>query len=256
MFAKKTCVRVALLAVALTLTWGWQGAARAQPVASPLLKGDIIHTDVDLDFEQKQKVNDAEGTTKCLPKGTGFDVVHADDAKIYLSRRDRWTLAKDRQAQDCDGADLGRPGDDSKIYAIAPAALKPDYYRHFGITHGALFVPFKRRNDKSLSGESNLGYFLGYRFEGPFGLAITPAGSAGVSLVNVSDDSATTASSTRDSGTRAAFTWAAGFILTHVNAFQVGAFVGADRIGGDPGKVWKYEGKLWVSVAFGYAFTK
>jgi hypothetical protein len=249
--------RHACCATAFALMWA-PGLAQAQAVPSLLLKGDIIHTDVDLDFKQKAKVTDSDAEAKdvCLPKGTGFDIVHADGTKIYMNRRNRWTIKRD-QSKSCTGDNLGLPGEDRRIYGIDTQTLHSDYYRHFGITHGALFVPFKRRSDKSLSGESNLGYFLGYRFEGPFGLAITPAGSAGVSIVNVTDDSTTTGTSTlRDTGTRAAFTWAAGFILTHVNAFQVGAFIGADRIGGEPGKVWKYEGKRWVSVAFGYAFTK
>jgi len=50
-----------------------------------------------------------------------------------------------------------------------------------------------------LSGESNLGYFAGYRFGGPLGVAITPEASVGMSLVNITDDSATTGSSVKDS---------------------------------------------------------
>lgn len=234
--------------------------AAAQVVPVPLQKGETIHLDVDYVLTRTTATGQ-DGATVCFKRGSKFEVVHGTAEVALLQRRNRWTLGREGNealGKSCDNPekDIKSPNEDASLYKVDPKTLPSDYYRHFGITHGALFVPFKRRSDKSLSGESNLGYFLGYRFGGPWGIAITPAASVGMSLVNVSDDSATTASSVKDAGTRAAFTWAAGFILTHLDAFQVGIFVGKDRIGGDAGANWKYEGKTWTSIAFGYAFTK
>jgi hypothetical protein len=248
-----------------------QGTA-AQGSAPALQKGDVIHLDVNLDFYRKDKVTTPlptdeagkEGIRVCMPRRSSFEVVDADDAVVTFRRRERWSLS-DEQNQalrmTC-GPKEGTPellaiNDDPALYAIPRADLKSNYYRHRGITHGALFVPFKRRFDKSLSGESNLGYYLGYRFGGPMGVTITPAGSVGLSIVNVEDDLQVSGSSTlADQGTRPAFTWAAGFILTHLDAFQIGVFIGRDRIGGEVGRAWKFENRTWTSVAFGYAFGR
>jgi hypothetical protein len=236
-------------------------AASAQDAPLALQKGDVIHLDVDYALVPTSPAG-GDGDKVCFKRGTKFEVVRAVTGETLLRRKNRWTFGSEANAAlavTCDAGkvDLGPPGDDRRLYKPADAdGIPKDFYRHFGITHGALFVPFKRRSDKSLSGESNLGYYVGYRFGGPLGVAITPAVSAGMSLVNITDDSATTGSSTRDSGTRAAFTWSVGFILTHLDAFQVGLFVGQDRLGGDVGGSWKYEGKYWTSVALGYSFSR
>ncbi|MBK6854082.1 MAG: hypothetical protein IPG93_21485 [Burkholderiales bacterium] len=234
--------------------------AWAQQGSTPLQKGEIIHLDVDYILTKSTAAGQA-GDSICFKRGSKFEVVRGSSDVTVLQRRNRWWVGRESNeslSKSCDdpSVDIKLPDEDSTLYSVDTNKLPRDYYRHFGITHGALFVPFKRRSDKSLSGESNLGYYLGYRFGGPWGVAITPAASVGMSLVNVSDDSATTATSVKDSGTRAAFTWATGFILTHLEAFQVGIFVGRDRIGGDAGANWKYEGKVWTSIAIGYAFTK
>jgi hypothetical protein len=224
-------------------------------------KGDVIHLDVDLSFKQKSTLSSETEKEVCIKSRTGFNVVSSDQLQIVLQRRDRNTILHEDHFlnKTCDepSTDLGDPKKDHHVYVISPNELKRDYYRNFGLTHGALFVPFKRRSDNSLSGESNLGYYLGYRYPSRFGITVTPAVSAGLSIVNITDDSATTGSSTlKDSGNRAAFTYSAGFILTHLDAFQVGLFAGKDQIGGDIGKNWKYEGKWWTSIAFGYAFSR
>jgi hypothetical protein len=236
------------------------GTAFAQDAPLVLQRGDVIHLDVDYNLVRTSPQGDV-GDTVCFKRGSKFEVVRAVTGQTLLRRKSRWTFGSEANASlalACDQTtSLGLPGDDRSLYKPNdPVEIPKDFYRHFGITHGALFVPFKRRSDKSLSGESNLGYFVGYRFGGPLGVAITPAASVGMSLVNITDDSATTGSSVRDSGTRAAFTWSTGFILTHLDAFQIGIFVGQDRLGGDVGSSWKYEGKYWTSIAFGYAFTR
>jgi hypothetical protein len=121
-----------------------------------------------------------------------------------------------------------------------------------------LFVPFKRRfKDKSLTGESNLGYYVGVERELVPGWSATYAVTAGLSIVNVGDNTNTpTTNTATDTGTRPAFTYGAGIIFKDYDNFQVGTFFGNDRIGGEAGKDWKYEGKWWFSLAIGYNFAR
>lgn len=256
---RKGAVSVMVLAGSLVLFV----PSRAQDLKDAFVQGDTLRLEQNLNLKRKD-----DAANICLKKGSKLRVIRQDGDKVEFVRSSRSYLGgvisgldNDEFKIGCD-KDLTNLGDadaDGHIYVVEKDDLPREYYRRSGITHGALFVPFKRRKDKALSGESNLGYYLGYRLDGPWGVTITPAGTVGMSLVNVGDNlknSDEGADSTKESGTRAAFTYAVGLILTHVDSFQVGVFYGYDRIGGDVGKVWKYEGQPWYSVAIGYAFSR
>jgi len=257
-------------------------AQDAKPAQTPVVAsaapadlgyGDYVHLNEPTAFS---RVNPADlnqaGTTVCLKPHAKLQFVRAltstggdrpGTSVLEFKRKVRHTLkrsANDLLNVDCSspqGVNLGAPETDLMVYRVDQDKLPKEYYKHMGITHGALFVPFKRRPDKSLSGETSLGYFFGYRFDTLFGITVTPIATAGMSLVNVSNDSIITPTSTlQDSGVRAAFTYGAGLIFTHLGSFQVGAVYGWDKIGGDAGKAWKYEGKGWSSLMVGYAFTR
>lgn len=262
--------------------------AKAVSTAAPidLQNGDYVHLRIPTVFIQVDPTTADpahNAKTVCLPKETKLeflrpmtrssDAVNTKETTVLEFRRERrhalslvsyWPLPKIKQFQEglnseCGKTDKGlaEPKVDPHLYRIDQGDLPTEYYAHFGVTHGALFVPFKRRPDKSLSGETSLGYFLGYRFDSAFAVTITPIITAGLSLVNVTNDSAITPnSSVQDSGVRAAWTYGFGLILTHLGSFQVGAVYGWDKIGGDAGKAWKYEGKGWYSLAIGYSFAR
>lgn len=234
-------------------------------------RGDYIHLRFPLSF-QRFNTSDPGVAPKavCLPKGTKLEYLRqlisteantVGDPILEFRRSNRKTLTSDSKSAlnvDCKTqGDLGSPKNDYHVYRVMQDAMPPEYSKHFGITHGALFVPFKRRPDNGLSGESSIGYFAGYRFDTVAGLTLTPIVTAGVSLVNVDDDSASTVSATpADTGVRPAFTWGGGLVLTHLGSFQIGVVYGVDKIGGEAGKNWAYEGKGWYSLMIGYSFTR
>ncbi|WP_290873414.1 hypothetical protein [Aquabacterium sp.] len=150
---------------------------------------------------------------------------------------------------------LGKVEDD-RMYVVERANLAEGSFRRSGFVHGVLFVPFKRRfSDRVLSGEGNLGYFVGYEVTEWRGWSLIPIASMGISLVNVDDNNADTSAAQRsDTGVRAAFTKSIGLVLKSFDSFQIGFILGHDRIGGDT--TWKYENKPWMSVSIGFPFTQ
>ena len=116
-----------------------------------------------------------------------------------------------------------------------------------GLSAGPLIVPFKfRLNDKSLSGDAEVGVYAGVTFEpgctkSNWCFRITPLVSAGISQVSVMDGTGVK--------NRSAATIAAGFLITNWANLNIGLIYGQDRIGDSD---WEHEGKGWLSFMIGW----
>jgi hypothetical protein len=129
---------------------------------------------------------------------------------------------------------------------------------------GTIIVPFKSRRSitrdnqryaSSFSSSSTIGPSLGARFRisryNPHYLSII--GVYGLANANV--DSATTQGFERKSKDLAAITKAVGLVLEFDNV-QAGLFIGDDKVSGETGNKWIYNGKRWFAVGLGYQFIK
>ncbi len=125
---------------------------------------------------------------------------------------------------------------------------KASYRLRFGIAHGPLIVPFKfRTKDGSLTGQSTLGYYLGFKSDFLYGSG-TLFASAGLTLIPINDVN----SSSTDEKT--GVSWAFGYSFASKSNFQAAIIVGWDHIGGEAGDNWDYEDNPWVSLAIGFEF--
>jgi len=123
-----------------------------------------------------------------------------------------------------------------------------------GLSSGPLVVPFKyRSDDKSISGEVAVGYYIGYAV--PLNwisdklktVSFTPIASIGVSQISVAETTGTNNEIKTEN--RTGFTWAVGFLLNNWDGVNVGLVYGQDRIGDS---TWEHEGKPWYSVSIGW----
>ncbi|SMB93778.1 hypothetical protein SAMN00120144_2693 [Hymenobacter roseosalivarius DSM 11622] len=74
-------------------------------------------------------------------------------------------------------------------------------------------------------------------------------------LANANVDSATTQGFERKSRDLAAITKAIGLVLEFDNV-QARLFIGDDKVSGETGNRWIYNGKRWFAVGIGYQFIK
>lgn len=114
-----------------------------------------------------------------------------------------------------------------------------------GFVSGTLVVPFKYRvDDRSISGETTLGYYAGYGFDIST-IAVTPFLSAGLTQVSVASLNNGEATTQNKSG----FTWAVGFLLQNWDKLNIGLVYGRDLIGDQQ---WEHENKGWWSLSVGW----
>jgi hypothetical protein len=131
---------------------------------------------------------------------------------------------------------------DSKLLQSVP----PDRY---GWTFGTLFVPYKYqlRGDRSMSGGSTLGGYLGWRTARP-GVSLQFVVFAGATKVDVPE--------TKDGKTEvkslAGFSSGVGILGSVKDGFKMGFVVGTDRVNRSAG--YTNNGKTWVSLSLGYDF--
>lgn len=147
------------------------------------------------------------------------------------------------------GDDIVKKGN---IYLIPQEKFDSPRIRfHSGFDHGGLTVPYKLRfNETTISPSATLGYYIGHKvstginwytsFIGTFGLT-------GIALNDVNSENVDNV---------LGISYGGGIIFNYDNKIQFGAIVGADIIGGDKGKDWKYENKPWVSIAIGFTFLR
>lgn len=115
------------------------------------------------------------------------------------------------------------------------------------LVHGVLLAPFKiRTEDKSLTGQSTLGYYFGMRSDSAL-VNMTPFFSAGLSFVNGVDEENPEENVT-------AFSSSIGLSFETKTNFQFAVMYGFDHVGGELGEKWIYEDDPWFSVGLGYDF--
>ncbi len=136
-----------------------------------------------------------------------------------------------------------------QLFKIEKNSLPEASYRlRFGIAHGPLIVPFKyRTKDGSLTGQSTLGYYLGFKSDYLYGSG-TLFFSTGLTLIPVNDVN----SSSTDEKT--GVSWAFGYSFASKSKFQAAIIFGWDHIGGEAGDNWDYEDDPWLSFAIGFEF--
>ncbi|MDH4273818.1 MAG: hypothetical protein OEW08_02140, partial [Gammaproteobacteria bacterium] len=116
-----------------------------------------------------------------------------------------------------------------------------------GPASGPLIVPFKYRlNDKSLTGESAIGYYAGYRIEPRIPLTntrvpLSPFIAGGLTQINMATNG--------DTDNKTGVTIAVGFLVQNWAGVNIGLVGGQDRIGNG---AWVHEGKNWVSFMIGW----
>jgi hypothetical protein len=144
---------------------------------------------------------------------------------------------------------LYTPVENHGLYVLDKAAVEKMPHSRYGWTMGGLIVPFKyQTSDKSFSGSTSIGPYVGYRFQSNSG-SVTPVISAGwVSNIPVSTGTGT--QTTSASG----FSWSAGVIFSvdKGSRIQFGVLAGQDRVGSSAPNPYKYEGDTWLSMAIGY----
>ncbi len=145
--------------------------------------------------------------------------------------------------------------------------IKKKYYtwlKSFQFAYGAsLSIPFKIRpeiQDKNMkiTPEISLGGYVGvkwrihkYKNSYWYPLVFT----AGITTIGINSDNTIKEVDTTDlkDGLVFARTASLGSIL-EFNSFQIGAVLGWDKPGGEIGKDWIYNDRLWYSFSFGYNF--
>ena len=126
----------------------------------------------------------------------------------------------------------------------------PDRY---GLTYGALLVPFKYHlgGSKSFTGSTSVGGYLGFRQDrsGRTGLALEYIGFIGAATVPVAQTTNGQSTTQNMSGV----TYGIGILGTVKGSFHMGVVFGADRV--NASAHYEDNGKPWVAVEIGYAFS-
>jgi hypothetical protein len=120
-----------------------------------------------------------------------------------------------------------------------------------GPSYGALVVPYKYHfnGSKEFSGNSTIGSYLGLRIgKESLGFAFQPIGFVGAAVIPV------TQSGTNSTQTFAGFTYGGGFLFDIKDAFHAGIVLGFDQV--SPSANYKDNGKPWIAIEIGYAFSQ
>lgn len=116
---------------------------------------------------------------------------------------------------------------------------------------GVLVVPFKLRFGPTiLAPNATIGPYLGYKRNLGFEWSVTFLGTFGLAGISLNDVNA------KEPENALGFTYAGGVVLNYKGRFQIGLIGGADFIGGEKGKKWTYENKLWLALSTGFTFSK
>jgi hypothetical protein len=146
--------------------------------------------------------------------------------------------------------------------AKAPLYSTAFKWNRLAFSSGQLTVPFKLRpalagNSFSMTTDVTIGAYAGLkkRISKRQNFFLTLPVVAGLTLINVNDNT-TTSSGTpdRSSGVYPGWTVATG-LVAQLNSFNIGVVTGWD-FASDVGKTWIYQGKQWISFGIGYSFLK
>lgn len=135
-------------------------------------------------------------------------------------------------------------------------------------TTGAnLFVPFKMRPETAgqymkISPELSLGGYAGIRFQlsnySPFSITV-PVVTLGVTTLGINRNNTIVEAQKTEVADQDALilgrTFAIGAVLEY-NNFQFGIIAGWDKAGGELGKHWIYNDRLWYSFSIGFDFLR
>ncbi|MEJ7806918.1 MAG: hypothetical protein WKG03_13480 [Telluria sp.] len=121
-----------------------------------------------------------------------------------------------------------------------------------GLTYGVLVVPFKYHltGTKEFKGSGSIGPYAGYKQEsGNWGASLEYVGFLGLTSIAVERN----IDGIRTTDNLSGVSFGGGVIGRIRDDFQVGLIIGADRVG----KSARYadNGKLWLAVSIGYAFS-
>lgn len=215
-------------------------------------QGDRLSFPVRIEGEYKPFDSD-DYKKVCIPAGTTLRGLGKTDDGSYVNVRLRkpYISFKDEVSVECDGKAETIPDDVAiRINKSDLHDLVPD---RFGLTYGALVVPFKYHfgGSKSFEGNSTVGPFLGYRFDKSgygFGVkAIAFVGGAAI-RVNRNDENGGD-----NDETLAGFSYGVGLLGTVKSEFQLGVVVGQDRV--SDGSDYEDNGEWWGAVALGFSFA-
>ncbi len=123
----------------------------------------------------------------------------------------------------------------------------------YGLTYGALVVPFKKQlsgNKDFTSNSASVGPYIGYRWsKGTLGVALELVGYAGLTSISVPQN----VNGQNTSQSLSAISYGVGLIGIIKQNFQVGVVIGADHTNANSG--YQYNGKPWLSFSLGYNFS-
>jgi hypothetical protein len=206
----------------------------------------------------KGKLGDASGKEICVPaklalRGMRANPPTANSADTFLGLYVHVAKIVPGEAAcvDAEGKVLPALPFNTAIY-IDKSQFDIGQPNRYGLTYGALIVPFKYhiKGSKDFKGGSTVGPFLGYRFDGnDRGFGVKLVGFLGASTISAEqnlDGKPTTQ-------TLAGFSYGLGAIGTVKGAFQMGLVFGADRV--SRSAAYADNGKLWMAVSLGYSFS-
>jgi hypothetical protein len=136
---------------------------------------------------------------------------------------------------------------------ISKDALERSPPNRYGLTYGAIAVPFKYHltGAKELTGSATVGPYLGYRTDrGGLGYGVSFIGFLGASNIAVT----TTQNGQSNSSNLAGFSYGVGAIGSVKGNFQLGGVLGFDRVSANAG--YQYNGKPWIALELGYSFLQ
>ncbi|MFZ2652265.1 MAG: hypothetical protein WA210_19380 [Burkholderiaceae bacterium] len=239
---KKTLTSLRGLA---TLLIALSAGAQAAPNDEKNYRGDRISFPVDITATLD---SDAGGKTVCIPANTTLQGLGSGKNTGDISVRIGKVFG---DVTDCKDTSKTVP----KTVGINIAKQTLDSYipDRFGLTYGALVVPFKYHysGSKEFKGGSTVGPYLGYRFDrNTIGLGLKFVGFLGGSAIAVDQ----VVNGTTTTQNLAGFSYGYGFIGQVKNEFQLGVVVGKDRVSQSAG--YADNGKSWVAISLGFAFSE
>jgi hypothetical protein len=136
------------------------------------------------------------------------------------------------------------------VVLMDPTQLDSVPPHRFGLTYGALMVPYKYYigGDHEFSGAATVGGYLGYR-EASTGYDLRLVGFLGASSISVPQQ----ADGQEGTKNLAGISYGLGVLGTVKDSFQLGLVLGWDRVGRSAN--FANNGKPWVAVSLGYAFS-
>jgi len=119
----------------------------------------------------------------------------------------------------------------------------------YGLTYGTLMVPYKYHfGSKNFSSSTSVGGYLGFRQENSL-IGLQWIGFMGVGQIPVTQN----VNGEDKTQNLTGVSYGIGLLGTVKDKFHMGVILGADRV--NPGSGYKDNGKPWIAVELGYAFS-